>query len=46
MKDFLVEELTKLLIKQQFYDKDNNVDTYVKKTSAYKDLIKLIKEIM
>lgn len=43
IREELIEELTRLLIKQDFYDKENNVDTYVKKTRIYKDLIKLVK---
>ena len=45
IREELIEELTRLLIKQDFYDKENNVDTYVKKTRIYKDLIKLVKMI-
>ena len=44
-KEYLIQEITKLLIKQDFYDKEHNVDTYVKKTRIYKDLIKLVKMI-
>ena len=43
IREELIEELTRLLIKQDFYDKENNVDTYVKKTRIYCDLIKLVK---
>ena len=45
LKEELIEELTKLLIKQHFYDEKHNVDTYVKKTRIYKDVIKLVKMI-
>lgn len=45
IREELREELTRLLIKQDFYDKENNVDTYVKKTRIYRDLIKLVKMI-
>lgn len=45
IREELIEELTRLLIKQDFYDKENNVDTYVKKTRIYRDLIKLVKMI-
>ena len=45
IREELIEELTRLLIKQDFYDKENNVDTYVKKTRIFKDLIKLVKMI-
>jgi hypothetical protein len=42
-KEYLIQEITKLLIKQDFYDKKHNIDTYVKKTALYRDLIKFIK---
>lgn len=45
IRDELIDELTRLLIKTDFYDKEHNVDTYVKKTRVYKDLIKLVKMI-
>lgn len=45
IKEELINELTRLLIKQDFYDKEHNVDTYVKKTRIYKDLVKLVKMI-
>lgn len=45
IKEELIDELTRLLIKQDFYDKEHNVDTYVKKTRIYKDLVKLVKMI-
>ena len=38
-------KLTELLIKQEFEDRKKGKATYVKKTQAYKDLIKLIKEV-
>lgn len=40
----IIEELTNLLIKQDFIDKQKGKDTYVKKTRIYKDLIKWFKE--
>ena len=43
IREELIEELTRLLIKQDFYDREHNVDTYVKKTRIYRDLIKLVK---
>lgn len=43
MKDILIEEFTKLLIKQTIEDAEKGKSTYVKKTRVYKDLIKLIK---
>lgn len=45
MKEFILEKLTELLIKQDFIDKQKGKDTYVKKTRIYKDLIQLIKEM-
>ena len=44
MKEYVIEKLTKLLIKQDFEDKKKGKETYIKKTTAYKDLIKFIKE--
>jgi hypothetical protein len=44
IKEELIQELTKLLIKQDFYDKKHNVDTYVKKTRIYIDLISFVKQ--
>ena len=43
--DYIVDKLTELLIKQDFEDKKKGKATYVKKTRAYKDLIKLIKDM-
>ncbi len=45
-KEELIHEITRLLIKQDFYDKEHNIDTYVKKTRIYKDLIKMVKELL
>ena len=45
MKEYVIEKLTELLIKQDFEDKKKGKVTYVKKTQAFKDLIKLLKEI-
>lgn len=45
IKEELIEELTRLLIKTDFYEKEKQVDVYVKKTRIYKDLIKLVKMI-
>lgn len=44
-REEIIEEITRLLIKQDFYDREHNVDTYVNKTRIYKDLIKLVKMI-
>ena len=45
MKEFIIEKLTELLIKQDMEDKQKGKETYVKKTRCYKDLIQLIKEV-
>ena len=45
MKELLIEEFTKLLIKQSVEDKNKGKETYVKKTRVYKDLIKFIKRL-
>lgn len=42
-KDFIIEKLTELLIKQSIEDK-NKGTAYIKKIDVYKDLIKFIKE--
>ncbi len=41
--DFVICKLTMLLIEQDFKDRKKGKTTYVKKTRAYKDLIKLLK---
>lgn len=43
--DYAIEKLTQLLIKADFDDKARGKVRYVKLTQAYKDLIKLLKEI-
>ena len=45
MTGYAIEKLTKLLIQQDIEDKKKGKATYVRKTRAYKDLIKLLKEI-
>lgn len=45
LKDFIITKLTELLIKQDIEDKQKGKETYVKKTRAFKDLIKLVKEV-
>ena len=37
--EFIIEKLTKLLIEQEFEDKNKGRKTYVKKTQCYKNLI-------
>lgn len=44
MKDIMIEELTKLLIKQDMEDKKKGKITYVRKTKCYKDLIEFFKK--
>ena len=46
IKEDVINELTKLLIKTDFYEKQNQVDIYVKKTRIYKDLITMFKELL
>lgn len=43
LKEDLIVELTRLLIKTDFYEQEKQVDVYIKKTRVYKDLIKLVK---
>lgn len=43
MKDYLIEKLTELLIKQDIEDKKKGTTTYVKKTQVYRDLIQFLK---
>lgn len=43
--EYIIDKLTELLIKQDFEDKKKGKATYVKKTRAYKDLIKLVKDM-
>lgn len=45
MTGYAIEKLTELLIKQDIEDKKKGKATYVKKTQAYRDLIKLLKDI-
>lgn len=43
-KEYIIEKLTKLLIKQTMEDNKKGKETYIKKTRVYKDLIKFFKE--
>lgn len=43
--DEAIYQLTLLLIKQETEDRNKGKTTYVKKTRAYADLIKLLKEM-
>lgn len=45
-KEYIIEKLTKLLIKQTMEDNKKGKETYIKKTRVYKDLIKFFKEVM
>lgn len=45
LKEFIISKLTELLIKTDIEDKQKGKETYVKKTRAFKDLIKLVKEV-
>ena len=42
--DFVIEKLIRLRIKAEFEDRQRKKKRYVSKTSAYQDLIKLLKE--
>ena len=44
MIDFVIDKLNELLIKQEFVDRQKGKQTYVKKTRAYKDIIKLLED--
>jgi len=43
--DEIIEVLTRLLIQQDFIDKEKSKKTYVKKTRVYKDLLDWFKEM-
>lgn len=45
IQQFALSKLTELLIKEDFEEKKTGKVLYVRKTQAYKDLIKLIKEV-
>lgn len=44
MKEFIIDKLTELMIKQDFEDRKNKKATYIKKVDAYRDLIKFFKK--
>lgn len=44
MKEFIIEKLTELMIKQDFEDKKKNKTTYVKKVEVYRDLINFFRK--
>lgn len=44
MIDYAIEKLTELLIKVDFEERKNNKEIYVRKSQAYRDLIKLLKD--
>ncbi|MBR5303459.1 MAG: hypothetical protein IKU37_01365 [Candidatus Gastranaerophilales bacterium] len=43
MIDFIIDKLTELLIKTDFEERQNKQEIYIRKTSAYRDIIKLLK---
>ena len=43
--DYAINKLTELQIKADFEDRARGKPRYVKKTRAYKDLIKLLKDL-
>ena len=45
-KEYIIEKLTKLMIKQSIEDRQNKKEAYIKKVDAYRDLIKFFKEAM
>lgn len=45
-KEDIIQELTRLLIKTDFYEKDKNVTVYVPKKVIYRDVIKMLKEFL
>ena len=44
--EYTIEKLTRLLIEQDFADKEKGKATYIKKTRVYKDLISLLKNCL
>lgn len=44
MIDFTIDKLTELLIKADFEERKKGKTIYVRKTQAYRDLIKLLKD--
>ena len=45
-KEYVVDVLTRLLIKTDFYEKTNQKEIYIRKTQLYRDLIKMFKELL
>lgn len=45
-KEDIISILTRLLIENDFYEKDKGVVVYVPKRVIYNDLIKMLKEIL
>ncbi len=45
MIDYAIDKLTELKIKAEFEDRKRGKKRYVSKTSAYDDLIKLLKKL-
>lgn len=46
MEEFAINKLKQLLLKQEFEERKTGQKIYVKKTQAYKDLIKLLEDCM
>ena len=45
-KEDIISILTRLLIENDFYERDKGVQVYIPKRVIYNDLIKMIKEIL
>ena len=45
MKEYIITKLTELLIKTDIEEKNNKCTILIKKKDAYRDLIKLIKDL-
>ena len=46
LKEFLIQKFTELLIKTDFYEKGKGVEVYVSKKRIYKDIIRMLKEML
>ena len=46
LKEILIKEFTRLLIKTDFYEKSKGVEVYVSKKRIYKDIIRMLKEML
>ncbi len=45
-KEDIISILTRLLIENDFYERDKGVQVYIPKRVIYNDLIKMIKEML